>query len=323
MNRWPPIPDTPTLNAINNSGGGNYTVSWNAASGADTYTLQEADDAAFSSPVVAYGPGSGLSWSASGKAAGTYYYRVKASNSYGDSGWSNVQSVFVQPPSLFYAIADATALQGIPDTNDGTDPTMWTGYEHEACSGFSGIARSLAKFDLSPVPVGMPIAQATLSLYLAGSCDTGNNSRPVTTYRITGDWSETSVTWSTQPGFAEAYGSSSVSSRTFQRYSVDVTNLVRAWVNHTYANYGLMLRSPESSDSARLAFGTRQAGFAYAPYITITYVNAATSMNGTSTVEGIPDSGCKPAIKGTPNVPSDPLKGGMFEAVEESLCSRR
>ncbi len=96
MKRWPPIPDTPTLNAISNpSGSVGYTVSWNAAYLADTYTLQEATDAAFSSPVVVYGPGSGLSWSATGKAAGTYYYRVKASNSYGDSGWSNVQSVQV------------------------------------------------------------------------------------------------------------------------------------------------------------------------------------------------------------------------------------
>ena len=97
MNRWPPIPDTPTLNAISNPGGsGNYTVSWNAAYLANTYTLQEANDAAFSSPVVVYGPGSGLSWLA-GRVVGTYYYRVKASNSYGDSGWSNVQSVTVQP----------------------------------------------------------------------------------------------------------------------------------------------------------------------------------------------------------------------------------
>jgi len=103
MNRWPPIPDAPTLNAISNPGGSmNYTVSWNAAYLANTYTLQEATNAAFSSPVVVYGPGSGLSWSASGKATGTYYYRVKASNSYGDSGWSNVQSVQVVLLAIMY-----------------------------------------------------------------------------------------------------------------------------------------------------------------------------------------------------------------------------
>ena len=99
MRRWPPIPDTPVLNPISNpDGDGNYTVSWNPAYLADTYALQEDDNAAFSSPTTQY-TGSGTSWDASGKATGTYYYRVKASNSWGDSGWSNVQSVIVQPPS--------------------------------------------------------------------------------------------------------------------------------------------------------------------------------------------------------------------------------
>ena len=97
MKRWPPIPDTPVLNAVGSSGGGNYTVSWNAAYLADTYTLQEDDNSSFSSPTTVYGPGASLSWNASSKPVGTYYYRVKATNSYGDSGWSNVQSVTVSP----------------------------------------------------------------------------------------------------------------------------------------------------------------------------------------------------------------------------------
>jgi uncharacterized repeat protein (TIGR01451 family) len=104
MNRWPPIPDAPVLNGISNSDGdGNYSVTWNVAYLADTYTLQEDDNAAFSSPVTVYGHGGGTSWTASGKASGTYYYRVKATNSWGDSGWSNVQSAIVlPPPSVLY-----------------------------------------------------------------------------------------------------------------------------------------------------------------------------------------------------------------------------
>jgi subtilisin family serine protease len=99
MKGWPPIPATPVLNTISNSGGGNYTVSWNAADLADTYTLQEDDNAALSSPTTVYGPGTGLSWSASSKTSGTYYYRVKATNTYGDSGWSNIQSISVGGPT--------------------------------------------------------------------------------------------------------------------------------------------------------------------------------------------------------------------------------
>jgi Zn-dependent metalloprotease len=97
MKRWPPIPDTPVLNAISNAGGGgNYTVSWSSSSLATSYTLQEANNSSFTGAVTAYS-GSSTSTSITGKAVGTYWYRVKASNSWGDSGWSNVQSVTVQP----------------------------------------------------------------------------------------------------------------------------------------------------------------------------------------------------------------------------------
>jgi hypothetical protein len=88
-------PSRPTLNPISNADGdGSYAVSWNAVAQAQTYTLQEDNNASFSSPTTRY-TGSGTSWNASGKAPGTYYYRVKASNGYGDSGWSNVESTTV------------------------------------------------------------------------------------------------------------------------------------------------------------------------------------------------------------------------------------
>ncbi|MCU0500306.1 MAG: S8 family peptidase [Anaerolineae bacterium] len=99
LNGYPPIPAAPLLNAIaNGDGDGNYTVSWNASATATGYLLQEDDNAAFSSPETRYS-GAGTSWDATAKAVGTYYYRAQASNTWGASGWSNVVSVVVQPPS--------------------------------------------------------------------------------------------------------------------------------------------------------------------------------------------------------------------------------
>jgi len=96
--RWPPIPDVPVLNPIYNSDGdGYYTVDWEPAYLAETYVLQEDDNAAFSSPTQRYDD-SGTYWSATGKGPGTYYYRVKARNTWGDSGWSVVRQVTVVPP---------------------------------------------------------------------------------------------------------------------------------------------------------------------------------------------------------------------------------
>ncbi len=96
---WPAIlPATPALNFINNATRApNYTVSWQPASGAATYTLQEATNPNFTGAVSVY-TDAGTSWAATNKPVGTYYYRVRATNCAGNSGWSNVRSTTVAPP---------------------------------------------------------------------------------------------------------------------------------------------------------------------------------------------------------------------------------
>jgi hypothetical protein len=94
----PPAPATPVLDPIDNpDGDGDYTVSWAPAYLADTYILQEDDHNAFSSPTV-YPPTTGTSKSFFGRAAGIYFYQVKAINSWGHSGWSHIRSVTVDQP---------------------------------------------------------------------------------------------------------------------------------------------------------------------------------------------------------------------------------
>jgi C1A family cysteine protease len=103
LKAWPPIPDIPMLyHIINPDGDGNYMVCWSTAARATSYTLEEDDNSAFPSPTIRYS-GSETCWTASGKPRGTYYYRVMGSNSWGNSGWSNVQSVSVQLSEGFEA----------------------------------------------------------------------------------------------------------------------------------------------------------------------------------------------------------------------------
>jgi len=101
VKNFPFTPPAPVLDPISNDDGdGNYTVTWSAAEGAETYLLQEDDHAAFSSPSTAY-EGSITTKAISGKVVGSYYYRVMASNAYASSGWSSAQSVTVSvtPPA--------------------------------------------------------------------------------------------------------------------------------------------------------------------------------------------------------------------------------
>ena len=92
------VPCAPILNAISNPDDeGNYTVSWITVTGAFGYTLQEATHDDFMGAVIVYS-GSGASAAICGKSQGTYYYRIKAFNGTGDSGWSNTQSVTITAP---------------------------------------------------------------------------------------------------------------------------------------------------------------------------------------------------------------------------------
>ncbi len=276
LRRYPPIPYTPTLNAINNSDGdGNYLVSWTAADLASTYELQEATNSAFTGATVV-DSGTATSWSASGKAGGTYYYRVRGYNTYGYGAWSNVQSVRVAPPTQLYATADACILQGRSGANFGSTTDMWAGYD-DSLSPDGQIARSLIKFNTSAIPAGTSISNAVLRVRYVGYYDYANRSRTVTSYRIGSNWSEGSVTWNTAPSIGEAYGAVSLVAAygSFGWYSIDVTNLVRGWVNGTLPNYGVMLRGPEQSglDSSWRSFATRESGST--SYLQITYTSMA------------------------------------------------
>jgi hypothetical protein len=96
------------------------------------------------------------------------------------------------------------------------------------------------------------------------------------------DWSSGSVTWNSQPTIAEAYGAQSVGENLGGWYAFDVTDLVRGWVNGSFANHGLWLRGPEKSgsDSSWRAFYTLNSS--YAPYMTLTYSGLARTSQGQS-----------------------------------------
>jgi uncharacterized repeat protein (TIGR02543 family) len=93
---WPPRPGTPTLLGITNSDGdGDYAVRWSTASGAETYTLQEATKSSFAGAKTVYA-GPLTLFTVTGRGAARYYYRVRAHNGWGDSDWSNAAWVDVR-----------------------------------------------------------------------------------------------------------------------------------------------------------------------------------------------------------------------------------
>lgn len=89
-------PEAPALNdpGATSVSGSSFTVSWNKVSRAVSYTLERDVDSSFPSPIVIYaGENNSYTGNPSVASATTYYYRVKASNSVGDSPWSNAVDI--------------------------------------------------------------------------------------------------------------------------------------------------------------------------------------------------------------------------------------
>jgi len=185
------------------------------------------------------------------------------------------------PPSTLYSVGDACVLQGYPGNNLGSTVDMWVGYD-DYLNPDGMIARSMIQFNISTIPAGATISSAVLQVYLVGSYDFPSTARTITTYRISSSWSESSVTWNSQPSYAEAYGSASITSGAWGWYSFDVTNLARGWANGSLPNYGIMLRGPEWSgaDSSWRSFSTREGS--NTPKLVITYSGLAASVDAGS-----------------------------------------
>ena len=91
----PVLLNPPTLYPIDNpDGDGTYSVGWSPVSGAVLYILEESNDIAFSGANEIYS-GALAGFVVTQRGAGRHYYRVKARNDWGESGWSNVESVIV------------------------------------------------------------------------------------------------------------------------------------------------------------------------------------------------------------------------------------
>ena len=153
----------------------------------------------------------------------------------------------------------------------------YTGVE----TGQPTYARSFLWFDLSGLPAGVTIQQATLRLHLLseegwpyeGGGDMG-------VYRVTQDWSEEEVTgWDTRPAadptlWAQTVVSSSIGATW---YEWDITALVRAWQEGTYPNQGLMLSAAPTPETmigegwAAAAYGRTGAEPELIPQLVIVY----------------------------------------------------
>lgn len=146
--------------------------------------------------------------------------------------------------------------------------------------GIPGNIRAIVEFDLSTIPAGATITNATMKLtaypLTAGFGQHSSLSGPNTSFlqRVTSSWSESTVTWNTQPS-TTTLNEVAIPQSTgpTQDFVIDVTTLVQDMLNDPAHSYGFMLRLQTEEYYRRLNFCSSDvADPSKHPKLVITYI---------------------------------------------------
>ncbi|MDJ0755199.1 MAG: DNRLRE domain-containing protein [Ardenticatenaceae bacterium] len=165
-------------------------------------------------------------------------------------------------------VADAMIWEQFPDTNYGSTTGLFLDSDE-----FNFLSRSLIRYDLSAIPAGSTIIEATLSLY-----QTQQDSAPnlqMDLERVTATWAENAVTWNNRPATAPCCEATSINNPpTQRRFVFDITTTVDRWVNQSAAfpNYGVYLTTSSSDTYYILGFGSREYDADKRPDLVIHYI---------------------------------------------------
>ncbi|MBW9111645.1 DNRLRE domain-containing protein [Microbacterium ureisolvens] len=193
-------PSTPGSFTATLSSGTNVTLSWDASTddrGVSSYVL-------YRSLASDFTPSAGNRIAEvttpghvdTGRAAGTWYYKVTAQDAAGNVSAAASASVTVQPPSQATEVTltpteDAMVAQSSPTTLYGSSNQL-------SARGTGGTIESFIRLQLPAAPAGTVLTSAVLSVR------TSNDSTAATTdspqFRlVTGAWSEDTVNWNNRP----------------------------------------------------------------------------------------------------------------------------
>ena len=149
-----------------------------------------------------------------------------------------VSQVTLYPLATFQPGAiglDAVILGSDPLINFGSSEVMWVGR-------WSGQpARSIIEFDFTAIPAGATVSSALLSLPNSG--DGSGADFDVEIHRNTASWDESLVTYNTAPPFDPTAIDSAATTNFSGWESWTATDLVQSWIDGTFSNYGMTVRS--------------------------------------------------------------------------------
>jgi hypothetical protein len=212
-----------------------------------------------------------------------------------------------------YPSGDATISTFAQTTNYGRESSLRVSPDNDTVA--------LMRFNLAALPAGATLKGATLKLHVASS--TGTLPQQMRVHRLKQDWTETQATWISrttttiwqEPGARNAVDADgnpaaavNVSSAP-SWVSVDLTDLVRAWMAGTYSNQGIVLRGYEDLANATLYLHSREAAAAYRPQLVVYYDTTANTPTPTPTPQPVSTPPLQVILIGpTPAANMDPLQ---------------
>lgn len=175
------------------------------------------------------------------------------------------------------AVADSYTSSGLPTSNFGSEGNFSTG---QVNFGTVSQYRAFVRFDVSSIPSGAQITNATLRLI------TGANSVPAGTIttasvdvsEVTGtSWTESGLTYTNSPvTFSYLYSRNVSFGPDANQYTWTVTSTVAAWVSGSHTNRGFSVKSngivnPQSEPYDYCDFYARETS-GWGPQLVVEYL---------------------------------------------------
>ena len=162
-----------------------------------------------------------------------------------------------------------------PGANFGADVSLHVGQAVDPTTGLLGERQALAQFDLSGLPVGATIVNATLRLYQTAA--SGSDAYQVRPDAALAAWQEAAVTWNNQPAAANLGDPPLTLDYASGWKQWDVTQIVHGWQTGQTPNFGIVLVgvNPVGIPPSERVFSSGNA--TARPTLSIVYESSATA----------------------------------------------
>ena len=157
---------------------------------------------------------------------------------------------------------DTCVDEQYPSSNYYASENLWTG----GATG-TNTMRTYIKFTMPSNITAAQVTSATLRIKKRE-----HQTPTIRAYRVTSNWSSSSVTWNNKPSYTTTNGTGTITLDTGSWYKLDTTTLVKHWLSGTYNNYGFLLKEPsETSSSQKTKFYSSDAPSPNKPELVINY----------------------------------------------------